>query len=497
MNVLIVDDYQDNRYFLSALLKGHGHHVDDAMNGAEALEKLTDEPFDIVITDILMPVMDGFQLCVAVRADDRYRDMLVVFYTATYVEKEDEDLAYKLGADLFLRKPMDPDELMKQINELVGLPHAGADRHKTLMTLGVADLQLYAERITEKLNKKVDQLEREIKGRQEIESALRRSEDRYRDLFENTSDLIYSVAPDGRILYANRAWLRVMGYSEAETANLNIREVAHPDCLEQCMSYFRKVLNGERVDSIESVFLTRGGKQLIVEGNAHGQMIDGVVVATQCIFRDITERKHSQESLTLTLAQLQTSLKGSINIVSKIVEIRDPYTAGHERRVSQLCVAIAREIGMSEEQVEYLALAASVHDVGKIYVPSEILSKPGQLTDLEYKMIKTHAQGSYDILRTIEFPWPIAEIAWQHHERLDGSGYPNGLQAEEILIEARIIAVADTVEAMSSHRPYRPALGEQAALEEISFYRGSRFDEKIVDACTEVFGRGSFVFSKY
>jgi putative nucleotidyltransferase with HDIG domain len=205
----------------------------------------------------------------------------------------------------------------------------------------------------------------------------------------------------------------------------------------------------------------------------------------------ITKRK-AEEEREAAYRALDKALADSIAAMSKIVEIRDPYTAGHQTRVADLSVAIARELKLPEEHVKYIRIAALIHDIGKIYIPSDILSKPGKLRDMEWQLIKIHAQGSYDILKTIEFPWPIARIAWQHHERLDGSGYPNGLNGDNILLEAKILAVADVVEAMSSYRPYRPALGIEKALGEISHNRGVLYDPDIVDVCLKLFSDNSF-----
>ncbi|MBI1175697.1 MAG: GAF domain-containing protein [Sideroxydans sp.] len=179
--------------------------------------------------------------------------------------------------------------------------------------------------------------------------------------------------------------------------------------------------------------------------------------------------------------------------ISTTVEMRDPYTAGHQRRVAALVVAIARELGLPEDEIRGIELASLVHDIGKIQIPAEILSKPSRLNEIEYALIKEHAQAGYEILKGIDFPWPIAQVILQHHERLDGSGYPNGLRGEEILLWARIIAVADTIEAMSSHRPYRPGLGVQAALEEIERNRGVLFDRNVADTALRLFREQGFV----
>jgi len=192
---------------------------------------------------------------------------------------------------------------------------------------------------------------------------------------------------------------------------------------------------------------------------------------------------------------LRQSLEQSIQTIADTVEARDPYTAGHQRRVGELAVAIAREMGLPEEQINGIHLAAIIHDLGKIHIPAEILSKPTKLIDIEYMLIKTHPQAGYDILKDVKFPWPIADIILQHHERLDGSGYPQGLKSEQILLESKIIGVADVVEAMLSHRPYRPALGSEAAIDEIKRGRGSAYDSVIVDICLRLLVDKGFQFS--
>lgn len=185
--------------------------------------------------------------------------------------------------------------------------------------------------------------------------------------------------------------------------------------------------------------------------------------------------------------RLRLNLLDSISALASTLEMRDPYTAGHQQRVARLAVALARELKLAEERIEAINLASVVHDVGKIQVPSEILSKPGRLSLLEYSLIKLHPQNGYDILKTIDFPWPIAQMVLEHHERIDGSGYPQGLKGDSSLLESRIIAVADTVEAMASHRPYRPGLGIEAALQEIQQFRGVKYDAQVVDACVRLF----------
>ena len=193
------------------------------------------------------------------------------------------------------------------------------------------------------------------------------------------------------------------------------------------------------------------------------------------------------EELKASYEKIQMILDGTVLAMSRIVESRDPYTAGHQQQVTQIASIIAEKISLPPERVEAIRISAALHDIGKISVPSEILTKPSRLTDLERELVKTHSQNAYDILKAIDFPYPIADIILQHHERMDGSGYPQGLKGEEILLEARIVAVADVLEAMSAHRPYRPALGIEAAMEEITRHRGLLYDENVVDACLEIY----------
>ncbi len=198
------------------------------------------------------------------------------------------------------------------------------------------------------------------------------------------------------------------------------------------------------------------------------------------------------EMLLQTTERLRRSLAGTVQAISMAVEVKDPYTSGHQRRTADLARAIAGEMGFSEDRTDFVRTVSTVHDIGKISVPAEILSKPTKLTHIEFSLIKTHSQSGYDILKDIEFPWPVAEVILQHHERMNGSGYPNGLKGEAILLEARILAVADVVEAIASYRPYRPALGIDVALEEIKKNRGILYDAGVTDACLRLFGKGAF-----
>ncbi len=207
------------------------------------------------------------------------------------------------------------------------------------------------------------------------------------------------------------------------------------------------------------------------------------------------ERNLALKDAQLNLNKLRRAMEGIVQAISTTVEMRDPYTAGHQQRVADLAGAIAEAMSLPEDEIYGLRMASVIHDLGKIMIPSEILSKPGRLIPLEYELIKNHVQAGYDILRQIDFPWPLADIILQHHERMDGSGYPNGLKGEEILMASRILAVADVFETIASHRPYRPSLGLAHALNELRENRGRLYDRRAVDVCLSLVEEGTFEFS--
>jgi len=222
----------------------------------------------------------------------------------------------------------------------------------------------------------------------------------------------------------------------------------------------------------------------------------GTITAVCGVSHDITKHKQAAQELQSSYDKLRETLIVTVNALASTVEMRDPYTAGHQRRVTILACAIAEEMGLTEEQFDGLRLAGLVHDIGKITVPAEILNKPGRISEIELNIIKTHPQAGYNLLKEIEFPWPVARIVLQHHERLDGSGYPGGLKDDRIMPEAKVLAVADVVEAMASHRPYRPALGIEAALHEITMHKGTLYDPDATDICARLFINKGFALEQ-
>lgn len=504
MKILIVDDKEENRYFLEALLAGSGYEVVSATNGAEALERLRVDNFDMIISDILMPVMDGFELCRAVKSDDAFKRILFVFYTSSYTDDRDEELAVRLGGDQFIRKPTEPDVLLRIIQDLIRDAKEGKVKAKEPASEDDKEVcKLYSERLVSKLEEKMLDLEGEIATRVQIEESLRASEGRYRLLAENVTDVIWTTDLKLRFTYISPSIARQRGYSAEEVMVQTIKETVTPAFHEIIMKALAEEMEIEKAgeaDPLRSRTLElearcKDGSTLWTEARmSFLRDEDGRVTGILGVTRDISERKRAEEELQQSYTRLQTALNGTIHALAAAVDIRDPYTAGHQRRVARLACAIAEEMDLSDKQIEGIRMAGLIHDIGKIGVPAEILSKPGRLTDTEFALIKAHAQIAYDILKTTDFSWPLPQTILQHHERMDGSGYPNGLKDDDILVEPRIIAVADTVEAMSSHRPYRPALGIDKALEEISISRGVKYDPEIVDACLKLFAEDRFEF---
>jgi PAS domain S-box-containing protein/putative nucleotidyltransferase with HDIG domain len=335
----------------------------------------------------------------------------------------------------------------------------------------------------------------DISGIRQAEKTTEQSEEKFRTLFEEAPGGI-GIARAGKMLMANRAYLRMFGFaSVTELVGTPLLDQIAPQCRSQVEEIARGREQGKEAPrAYETVGLKKDGSQspLYIE-TARIELPDGP--ATIGYFTDITERKRAEERLRESLTKLAKTFEQTVESLASIAEMRDPYTAGHQVRVAKLACEIASEIGMSEEQVNAIRTAALIHDIGKIIVPSEILNKPGTLSVLERSFVEAHAQASYEILKNIEFEFPIAEIILQHHEKLDGSGYPQGLSGDSILKEARVLTVADIIEAMASYRPYRPALPLKTALEEISSHRGTLYDADVVDACLRLFLEKGFSLS--
>ncbi|HSW57480.1 MAG TPA: HD domain-containing phosphohydrolase [Dehalococcoidales bacterium] len=336
-------------------------------------------------------------------------------------------------------------------------------------------------------------LRQELNIHKQAALAARESEGKNRDLVDNIKLGIFRCTPGlrGRFIEVNKALEEISGYSRDELLNICVGDLITSSG--EFKPFQNEITITDWKITHELNLKRKDGLMVTVAVTIVAIRFEsGITHYFDAILEDITERKQAQLQIQQSLQRLQKTIKEIIEAMAYIGEVRDPYTAGHQRRVAQLSLDIGKAMGLSDEQYEGLMMAAFVHDIGKILVPADILSKPGKLTKPEIDMLRDHTRIGYEILKTIEFPWPIAKIVLQHHERIDGSGYPLGLAGNQIILEARILAVADVVEAMSSHRPYRPALGTDKALEEIQQGRGTIYDSQVVDTCLKVFHEQGF-----
>jgi len=443
-NILIVDDDPDFRENLSGILRDEGYVPVTAATGKEAMERVREDEFAVALIDLRLEDMSGLDVMKEIKERSPMTEGILV---TGYASQSTAIDAVKLAAYSYVEKPFNVGQLLETVRTAI--------------------------------------------EKQKIGKALRESEERYRTLFEGSRDAIYITSADNRSVEFNQATLDLFGYTRTEIMKMKLREVfLNPGDLR---SLEREIRNKGYVKDYEVKFRRSDGEQMTCLITSTGRLSDdGSIREYQTIVRDITEQTLNQRRLHETLAMLRSNLDGIVQCVALVIEKKDPYTAGHQRRVTDLARAIAQEMGLSESQKDAIRMAGIIHDIGKISIPAEILSKPGRLTETEFSLLKIHPRIGYDILKEIEWPYPIAEIVLQHHERMDGSGYPQCLSGEEIMMEARVLGVADVVEAMASNRPYRPALGIEKALEGISKNRDALYDPDVVDACLRVFKEKGF-----
>jgi len=352
------------------------------------------------------------------------------------------------------------------------------------------------EATLEELTAIEEELRQQYQELQKQKSALDESERRFRSLLENVRLLALIVDADGTISFANNFLFSLTGWQREELEGRHFKDFFPPSIRDKMIKLFENTIKRERIISYGPSYVqTKNGQKLRIHWNNTLLMdTEQNVVGIATIGEDVTERWRAEKELQKSFKEMQQLLDGTVEALAATAEKRDPYTAGHQRRVADLACAIARKMGLTGSRLEGLRTAGILHDIGKMYIPTEILSKPGRLTEVEMLLVRTHCQAGYEIVRKIPFSAPIPLFLLQHHERMDGSGYPYGIEGSEILLEARILGVADVVEAMASHRPYRPALGVSKALEEISANSGCLYDPRVVEACCQLFNEEGFAF---
>jgi putative nucleotidyltransferase with HDIG domain len=470
--ILVVDDQPQNIELLEVYLVPQGYEIIKAVNGEEALGKLSGNQIDLILLDVMMPGMDGFEVTRRVRQDDNNRLIPIVLVTALR-ETEDRVKGIESGCDDFLSKPVDKMELLARVQSLLKVK-----AYNDLMSNYQKELESAVTKRTEELR---------------FTNALLITQN------ETSLDGILTVDEQGRMISYNQPFINLWGIpsdiaksrSDANALQPVIDKIIDPEGFIKLVNYLYEHKEEKSRDEIR----LKDGR-VLDRFSAPMFSADQHYYGRVWYFRDITERRRFEEDLKNSYQKTKNTLNDAINTMAKIVETRDPYTAGHQQRVADLAIAIAREMQLDHTRIDQLRMAAVIHDIGKMYVPSDILSKPGKLSNIEFSLIKNHSQSGYDIVQGMDFPPAIAQSILQHHERLDGSGYPNGLKGEDTLLEAKILAVADVIEAMSSHRPYRPAQGIDKALEEISKNKDRLYDSDVVNACMKLFAEKGFKFKQ-
>ncbi len=440
LSVLVVDDDVALSKTLADILRVKGYVATAVGTGRAALQQLERSWPLVAVIDLRLPDTDGLEVLQRIKGVSPDTECIVL---TGYASESSAIEAINLGAYSYIRKPYDVEQLLLTIQRAV--------------------------------------------EKKAAEQALRVSEEQYRELVENASDIIFTSDLEGHFTSSNPAASRIYGYTLEEILRLDVADIVAPEYLPLAR---RRILprsqNAGHVEPYELLTISKDGSPVWVEVSTRLVLKDGQPASVEGIARDITARKRAEDELQLSVELLQRTLEQTVYSLAAAVETRDPYTAGHQRRVADLALAVAVELGLSEHQSQGVHMAGLIHDVGKIHIPAEILSKPTRLTEVEWNLVKTHPRVGHDILKSIEFPWPVAQIVLQHHERIDGSGYPSGFSGDDILPEARILAVADVVEAMASHRPYRPARALEEALQEIETHRGTLYEARVVDACLRV-----------
>ncbi|MDZ4064773.1 MAG: response regulator [Coriobacteriia bacterium] len=393
MRVIVADDDEASRYMMTAMLRAAGHEPLPAEDGVEALRLARQEPPDLIVSDILMPGMDGYQLCREWRADAALAQVPFVFYTANYTDADDERFATNLGADRFLIKPMDPRQLLSELERLLQLAEAGTMEPHAPEADESEILREYNTRLVHKLEQQIEELRTSNRSLAQTQSNLSR-------LVETAPVGIITLNATGNVLMWNPAAEKMFGWSSEELLGQTCPFIEQPSGAE-CI----RLLNASSapISGHETEFLAKDGRLVEVSVSAApfpGEGGDGILA----IITDVTLQHETKHDLEATIGRLSNMMEGTVSAIAKIVEARDPYTSGHQERVAALAEAIAHEMGLPEDAVEGIRVAGLIHDIGKVYVPAEILSKPRQLTDVEFSIVKMHPEVAYDVLGGYRVP---------------------------------------------------------------------------------------------
>ncbi len=537
--ILIVDDQEQNLYLLKTLLGGNGYQVLEAANGAQALALARTSPPDVIISDILMPVMDGFSLCVEWKKDSGLKNIPFVFYTATYTDPKDEEFALSLGAARFIVKPVETDEFISMLRHLLAEVAAG-----TLPMPGgapreeAAYYQMYNEALIRKLEDKMLELENvsraleeDIAGRKRAETEIQRllEESRRRlsqvealhsidiaisasldlrtiltVLLKHVESLLEVDAADILLFYPHLGQFKFSAGRGFRTTAVQHAYVRSGTSLAgQAVSKRRTVRVssdlGSRTDADTALiyqkegFVAYAGVPLIAKGQIKGvlEVYHRSPHRPDPEWLKLLETLAGQAAIAIDNAQLFDNLQQSnlelalaydatIAGWSRAMDLRDKETEGHTQRVTELTLKLARAMRISEPELAQIRRGALLHDIGKMGVPDNILLKADQLTDEEWEKMRQHPVWAYEMLSSIRYLQPALDIPYCHHEKWDGTGYPRGLKGEEIPISARIFAVADVWDAVTSDRPYRKGWSEEEALKYIEEQSGKYFDPRVV-----------------
>ncbi len=437
--IVVVEDNMIVSMELRDRLQRHGYEVTGfASRGEEAVEICLRLMPDLVLMDV---ILDGNMTGIEAVAELQKKADIPVIYLTAFSDRDTVGMAKNTTPYGYLIKPIDERELF--------------------VTIEMAFARL------------------------DFQRKIEESELKFRNLFEDSRDAIYIQEIGGDSDF-NDSMLDLFGYSDEEMKTKTLVDFFADR--NDMLKYLEIMKSEGYVKNLPVRLKKKNGAEIMCITSTRAiKNVNGAIKGFQGIIRDITD-------IQMNIERLNSAMNGFVRAMSMTLEVRDPYTAGHQKRVAELSVRIGGLMGISVERLKALEMSALIHDFGKINVPYEILNKPGLLSTTEFDLIRAHSRTGYDILRTVDFPWPLADIVHQHHERIDGSGYPEGLSGGGIMLEAKIIAVSDVVESMASHRPYRPARGIEAAMDEIKKFRGVLFEPEIVDLCVSLFLEKGFRF---